>query len=91
MAAVTEEERHDMAKALEAQLGRETAMVLLKHLPPTGWGDVATRRDLDLFEARMEARMDARLHAMQASLLKWMIGMMITLTGVVAAITSLTR
>ncbi len=97
MAAVTEGERHDMANALEAQLDRETTMILLKHLPPTGWGDVATKRDLEIMEARLETRLEARiddriearLQAMQASLLKWMIGTMIALTGIVATISSL--
>jgi hypothetical protein len=92
--AVTEEERFDMANALEAKLGRSTTMTLMKHLPPTGWGDVATIRDLDQLEAKLNARfetMDAifekRLALMQASILKWNVATMLTLVSVVAIIT----
>ena len=38
----------------------------MKHLPPTGWADVATKRDLDHLEAIMNARFEAIEHRFEA-------------------------
>ncbi len=45
--AVTEESRHRMYQRLSEVLGAEEATTLMEHLPPVGWADVATKRDLD--------------------------------------------
>jgi hypothetical protein len=56
--AVTEESRHRLYERLEEVLGPEQAATLMEHLPPVGWADVATRRDLDQLEERLTLRMD---------------------------------
>jgi hypothetical protein len=56
--AVTEESRHRLYERLEEVLGPEQAAILMEHLPPVGWADVATRRDLDQLEERLTLRMD---------------------------------
>ena len=33
----------------------------MEMLPPVGWADVATKRDLDVLEQRLESRIEARL------------------------------
>ena len=43
-------------------MGRTHTATLMAHLPPTGWGDVATKADLDHLEERMQLRMDALEH-----------------------------
>jgi hypothetical protein len=45
--AITEDQRHDLFEGLIRVLGREKATTLMEHLPPVGWADVATKRDLD--------------------------------------------
>ena len=57
--AVTEESRHRLYQRLEEILGQEQATTLMEHLPPIGWADVATKRDLDHLEERIDARIDA--------------------------------
>ena len=56
--ARTEESRHQLFQRLEELLGLEEASTLMEMLPPVGWADVATKRDLDQLESRLEARMD---------------------------------
>ena len=56
--AISEESRHHLYQRLEQVLGPAEATVLMEYLPPVGWADVATKRDLDVLENRMEARFD---------------------------------
>jgi hypothetical protein len=44
---VDERARHRLFGRLEEILGSEEATILMEHLPPVGWADVATKRDLD--------------------------------------------
>ena len=51
--AMTEETRHHLISKLEDVLGLEEAFMLMEYLPPVGWADVATKRDLELLELRI--------------------------------------
>ena len=53
---ISEQSRHAMYVKLEEALGQEAALILMEHLPPVGWADVATKRDLD--HLRMLTRAD---------------------------------
>ena len=44
---IDERARHRLFLALEGKLGAEEAAILMEHLPPVGWADVATKRDID--------------------------------------------
>ncbi|MDP9405741.1 MAG: hypothetical protein M3O86_03945 [Actinomycetota bacterium] len=57
--AVDERARFELYERLEGALGTEAATTLLDHLPPVGWADVATKRDLDQLEQRTDARFEA--------------------------------
>ena len=56
--AISEENRHHLYQRLEQVLGPEEATVLMEHLPPVGWADVATKRDLDALETRVNMRFE---------------------------------
>ena len=56
--AIDERTRHQLFLRLEEVLGDEDANTLMEHLPPVGWADVATKRDLDELEARLGLRLE---------------------------------
>ena len=63
--AIDERARHQLYLRLEEHLGPEAAATLMEHLPPTGWGEVATKRDLDSMTAVLRGegdRLRAELH-----------------------------
>ena len=83
--SVDEQSRYNMHQRLEAVLGAETAAALMAHLPPVGWGDVATRRDLDMMrrdleavEQRLLAVLYRELNAQTRTLVLSMLGMVFT-------------
>jgi len=51
---ISEQSRHAMYVQLESVLGQEAALILMEHLPPVGWADVATKRDLDQLHTLMQ-------------------------------------
>jgi hypothetical protein len=55
--AVEERARHELYERLEQVIGVGAADTLMAHLPPSGWGDVMTRRDADVLEARLKAEL----------------------------------
>lgn len=62
-----ERSRHELYLRLEEVLGPEAATTLMEHLPPVGWADVATKRDLDALEQRLDLRFEALEHKLMAA------------------------
>jgi curli biogenesis system outer membrane secretion channel CsgG len=43
---ISEEQRFDMQVGLRSHLGDVVANILMEHLPPSGWSDVARKQDI---------------------------------------------
>src|SRR5438270_96973 len=56
--ALDERARHELFLRLQQALGPESAETLMEMMPPVGWADVATKRDLDALEERMNLRFE---------------------------------
>jgi len=67
--AISEQSRHRMYKHLEELMGTEDASTLMEHLPPVGWADVATKRDLEMMALKFEARLANGLRTQAFALL----------------------
>jgi hypothetical protein len=69
--AVTEDRRIALLEAAHHHWGRDVAVTLMEMLPPSGWGDVATRQRVDALERNMELRfrlVDQRFEALETKL-----------------------
>ena len=55
---VTDAQRRGLYDGLEEMLGSDRAETLMELMPPVGWADVATKRDLDALEERMHLRFE---------------------------------
>jgi hypothetical protein len=66
--AISEEARHEMYLKFEEVLGAQVANTVMEHLPPVGWADVATKRDLDAQSVLMKRDLDAQSVLMKSDL-----------------------
>jgi len=59
---MTEARRHQLYQALKERLGDEPAETLMEAIPPVGWADVATKRDLDALGLQLRTEFRSELH-----------------------------
>jgi hypothetical protein len=67
--AITEGRRKRRYDNLEEVLGVDNAEVMMELLPPVGWADVATNRELDHLRVTIEKRLDTRFDAAEHRML----------------------
>lgn len=65
---IDEHTRYERYQLVEEHLGERGAVLLMEYLPPVGWGDVATKRDLDAHAVLMRHDLDAHKRAMRSDL-----------------------
>ena len=56
--SIDDRSRQELFQRLDEALGPKAAEVLMAHLPPVGWADVATKHDLAALEQRTNMRFD---------------------------------
>lgn len=57
--ALTHAQRNSMFNTLAEVMGQDDAEILMQHLPPSGWDNVATKEDLRAGFAEIHAAMSA--------------------------------
>jgi hypothetical protein len=86
MAVDDQKLRQSLHTRLEAAIGADEAALLMEYLPPVGWADVATKRDLDALRTDMHGA----IAELKASLLMWMIPTMLASVALGATLARLT-
>ena len=95
--ATDERSRHQMYLKFEEVLGHEVADTLIEHLPPTGWGDVArksdlehlaaaTKRDVEQLGIHLESKMEAMESRFEAKLEAGLRSVTITMLTIVSGL-----
>jgi hypothetical protein len=85
---IDERQRHQLHEAARRALGDGAAVTLMEMLPPVGWADVATKRDLDHLREVMEARFaglddkfSGKIAQLQTRLILWFVGTGVAVVG----------
>jgi hypothetical protein len=96
----TDDDRRRLYDALDRALGHDSAAILMAHLPPVGWAELATKGDLAELRGEMVAlkgelrgemaALRSEMQAMLPRLVAANIASMIGVAGLVLAATALT-
>jgi hypothetical protein len=72
---VDEQRRLRLFEAVREALGEQEAATLMEYLPPVGWADVATKRDLDALGAELRGERAEFRGALRAEMAGFQSGM----------------
>ena len=91
--AISEHDRYELQKWFVENAGEQVAETLMAHLPPVGWADVATKRDLEHLEGVLRMEMRAESSSLRVELQRslrvqtvMMFGLNLTMLSAFAAI-----
>lgn len=65
----TDDDRRRLYDALEQSIGHDPAAILMAHLPPVGWAELATKGDIAELRGEMRAQLPKLIAANIASML----------------------
>lgn len=89
---IDERRRYQLHQSLETHLGPEPAATLMAYLPPVGWADVATKRDLDNLGHQLRAEIaDVRteIHKVARTMTLTMVSATAAIVAVAVTLTNL--
>ena len=81
-----EHSRVEATQALSDALGTRAAAALMECIPPFGWHEIATKRDLGELEERMTLRIDARIHAEANRMIRWTVASLVASVTMISAV-----
>ncbi len=87
--ALDERARHELFLRLEQALGPRSAETLMELLPPVGWADVATKRDLDALTDKLLAAFRGELLAQSNAINSQMETLILVNVGTVVSMAAL--
>ena len=82
MAVDEQRVRHSLHARLVDTLGADEAALLMEYLPPVGWADVATKRDLDALRRELRTELRADIAELKSQLLMWLVPTVVGSVGV---------
>jgi hypothetical protein len=83
--AVDERSRHELYLRLEEVLGAEPAN--REHLPPLGWADVATKKDLEFLRSEIVGTLRAELNSQTRAMFLAIVTIVLTMSGLILGLT----
>ena len=66
--SLTEEKRINLANRARESFGEESGTTLMEYLPPVGWADVATKKDLETYALLTKTELDSQTALLRTDL-----------------------